>query len=51
MDFEDVRPYLETHHRGVIATRRAERRDALHHRGMRSVQKSRGVCIGISHDR
>ena len=22
MDFEDVRPYLETHHRGVIATRR-----------------------------
>ena len=23
MDFEDVRPYLETHHRGVIATRRS----------------------------
>ena len=22
MDFKDVRPYLETHHRGVIATRR-----------------------------
>lgn len=22
MDFEDVRPFLETHHRGVIATRR-----------------------------
>ena len=22
MNFEDVRPYLETHHRGVIATRR-----------------------------
>ena len=22
MDFEDARPYLETHHRGVIATRR-----------------------------
>ena len=25
MDFEDVRPYLETHHRGVIATRRPNR--------------------------
>ncbi len=24
MDFDDVRPFLETHHRGVIATRRPD---------------------------